>query len=489
MEMSAVQHIKKLARLLCCLLLLGLAWPMSAQPPVRGCSVKDGKLFVVLDRGINDKDLAAFIEKFDLRNIGLWQLVKTNKQDSLNKEGWKVEEVNEIGIVVSKKLEGFDNLKIPANILYSRDLDDHANLFPSVSQQVLFGLNRFKNKQPFPAKDDIVQFFLRGHNKAGKVYLAGSFNNWSSTALPMKATDSGWIAFVKLTPGKYWYKFVADGDWIADGDNLLKENDGEGNINSVFFKTNTHFKLDGFANAKNVFLAGSFNNWKPKDLRMGRSATGWELPLYLANGTHTYKFVVDGNWYADEGNSNKVPDGAGGHNSVVALGKTHLFQLKGFENAKKVMLAGSFNSWRDFELQMTKVAGGWELPYAVGPGNYEYKFVVDGKWLADPVNPLTPNSDGNSFLIIDPNYTFKLKGYNEAKRVYLSGDFNGWSPDAYPMKKTADGWVFDLRLPIGKTRYKFVVDGKWILDPENKLWEQNEFGTGNSIIWMDNKMP
>jgi 1,4-alpha-glucan branching enzyme len=102
---------------------------------------------------------------------------------------------------------------------------------------------------------------------------------------------------------------------------------------------------------------------------------------------------------------------------------------------------------------------------------------------------MTPNKEGNSYLIVEPNYTFKLKGFENAKKVYLAGDFNGWSPEAYEMKRVGDEWTFQLHLPPGKTRYKFVVDGKWILDPGNKLWEQNEFNTGNSLLWLDNKTP
>ncbi|MEI9810167.1 MAG: glycogen-binding domain-containing protein [Bacteroidota bacterium] len=55
-------------------------------------------------------------------------------------------------------------------------------------------------------------------------------------------TDSGWTAQVKLRPGKYWYKFIVDGNWMVDSDNRLNENDGRGNINSVFFRTNTVFQ-------------------------------------------------------------------------------------------------------------------------------------------------------------------------------------------------------------------------------------------------------
>jgi hypothetical protein len=38
---------------------------------------------------------------------------------------------------------------------------------------------------------------------------------------------------MKLEPGKYFYKFIVDGDWITDPGNQNAEDDGHGNINSV----------------------------------------------------------------------------------------------------------------------------------------------------------------------------------------------------------------------------------------------------------------
>ena len=99
-------------------------------------------------------------------------------------------------------------------------------------------------------------------------------------------------------------------------------------------------------------------------------------------------------------------------------------------------------------------------------------------------NELNSALSGNSFLIIQPNYTFRLRGFNDAKTVFLSGDFNNWDPKAYSMKKEGEEWVFPVHLFAGKHLYKFVVDGKWINDPANPLWEQNEYGTGNSILWI-----
>ncbi|MBL0316975.1 MAG: hypothetical protein IPP69_14905 [Flavobacteriales bacterium] len=36
----------------------------------------------------------------------------------------------------------------------------------------------------------------------------------------------------------------------------------------------------------------------------------------------------------------------------------------------------------------------------------------------------------------------------------------------------------------GKTKYKFIIDGEWKLDTLNPDYEENEFGSGNSIVWV-----
>lgn len=54
-----------------------------------------------------------------------------------------------------------------------------------------------------------------------------------------------------------------------------------------------------------------------------------------------------------------------------------------------------------------------------------------------------------------------------AKQVWLVGDFNNWSPTAAPMQRRFDGWWFlQVLLPHGHHRYRFLVDGKPVLDPK-----------------------
>jgi hypothetical protein len=71
----------------------------------------------------------------------------------------------------------------------------------------------------------------------------------------------------------------------------------------------------------------------------------------------------------------------------------------------------------------------------------------------------------------------------DARRVSLSGEFNGWSPDATPMKRHEDGhWETTVELAPGRYEYKFVRDGEWVPDllARENVW--NRHGTLNSVV-------
>jgi len=390
MEMSGTRFVRLLYFLFCVMLFSANA---KAQL-VNSYTLKNGRMYIQLAKPITEGALDSFVTRFDLADLGLKTFLKTSKPDVLKELGWKIEVNNEVGMIISKAVEPYAGLnKAGEKIIFKEKAEP---LFPAVNNGIIYGVNRFRNKQPFFVQDSVVRFFLRGYQQASRVMLAGSFNKWVPNELAMIKTDSGWIYNVKLGPGKYWYKFIADGNWMVDRDNLLSENDGRGNINSVFFRPNVLFSLENFTDAKNVYLTGSFNNWQADNLALKKIAAGWELSLYLADGTYTYKFIVDGKKLADVKNPEAVPDGANGYNSVIRLGRPYLFQLNGHQEAKEVMLVGSFNQWRDFEWPMERTKAGWELPYTLGPGNYEYKFKVDGKLIPDPANPLYSSASKSS---------------------------------------------------------------------------------------------
>lgn len=492
MEIKRQYYNNKLGWKCFAILLLVMAWMQStAQSPVKLYTVKQGNMYIELSKQLSEAELDRFISQYDLYNLSLKQFIKNNLQDSLKKAGWKVELNNERVCVITKPLNALEDINNPAGWMNVMDKQSAgSSRIPSINNQVIYGYNRFRNKSSFAISDLGVRFFLRGNTTAKKVVLAGSFNNWLPDALQMKRVDSGWVANVKLSPGKYWYKFVIDGNWTIDNDNRINENDGKGNTNSVFYYPNTLFKVKAFGEAKKVYLSGSFNNWQKGQLLMERTrGNEWELPVYLADGTHSYRFVIDGEWYTDPSNPDKFPNEFNDFNSVKRVGKSYLFSLKGYQQAKKVVLMGSFNNWREYEIIMNKTNEGWQIPYTLGAGNYDYKFVVDGKVVnsqaSQSVSAVNGTTSGAS-LIINPNHTFRLKGFDNAKSVFLAGDFNGWEPGSLAMRREQNEWVFTVHLSAGKHLYKFIVDGKWIIDPANKLWEQNEYNTANSVIWIEN---
>jgi hypothetical protein len=77
------------------------------------------------------------------------------------------------------------------------------------------------------------------------------------------------------------------------------------------------FELDGFTDAREVVLAGSFNDWNEKALRMLPTATGWVIDLPLMPGRHRYKFIVDGRWTTDPANRRVETDAQGKESSVI----------------------------------------------------------------------------------------------------------------------------------------------------------------------------
>jgi 1,4-alpha-glucan branching enzyme len=70
-----------------------------------------------------------------------------------------------------------------------------------------------------------------------------------------------------------------------------------------------------------------------------------------------------------------------------------------------------------------------------------------------------------------------------AAQVHLMGDFNDWDPAAHPMKRQPDGaWLIQLPLNNGRHHYRFLVDGKAILDPRGEGIDRDHVGEKVSLI-------
>lgn len=72
-----------------------------------------------------------------------------------------------------------------------------------------------------------------------------------------------------------------------------------------------------------------------------------------------------------------------------------------------------------------------------------------------------------------------------ASRVALVGDFNGWDPEAMPLKRSALGdlWTTEIRLDSGMHTYAYVIDGRdWLTDPSAPMTPDAAFGARHSVV-------
>jgi len=73
--------------------------------------------------------------------------------------------------------------------------------------------------------------------------------------------------------------------------------------------------------------------------------------------------------------------------------------------ASEVYVAGDFNDWTPNELHALerREDGSWHISLKLKPGEYQYKYIVDGRWEADPHNPEVVDSEVggvNSLLVV-----------------------------------------------------------------------------------------
>ncbi|MBI5837860.1 MAG: alpha amylase N-terminal ig-like domain-containing protein [Candidatus Eisenbacteria bacterium] len=165
-----------------------------------------------------------------------------------------------------------------------------------------------------------------------------------------------------------------------------------------------------------VAVAGDFNGWNVSANPMADPGkTGvYQAVVELPPGRVMYKFVVNGSqWITDESAADFSPDGFGGQNSVLivtdkpvvaGLGSTVKkveapkaglrrvpFRFKPATPVQSVCLAGAFNDWTVGKTPMTAAGGEYTVTLLLPPGEYPYKFVLDGsQWTQDKAG-----EDGN----------------------------------------------------------------------------------------------
>lgn len=172
-------------------------------------------------------------------------------------------------------------------------------------------------------------------------------------------------------------------------------------------------------------------------------------------------------------------------------------------NARHVSIAGSFSHWKTHAMRRSKY-GVW---YYFAPSEtlreeVSYKFVADGIWITDTSNPFRRDDASGSHVslvnfpekIHSNRVTYRIVKNNSvefrlyrpgARMVTVVGDFNNWNPENDMLQRQTDGiWRLTLKLPRGRYRYQYIVDGTWTFDLYNKESASNDTGDLCSVLTM-----
>lgn len=155
-----------------------------------------------------------------------------------------------------------------------------------------------------------------------------------------------------------------------------------------------------------------------------------------------------------------------------------LFRYYGDNSTKSVKVNGSFNNWVD--LPLTNVGNNvWELQIPLKSGEYNYGFIVNGKWMPDPLNRnKTVDNFGNPLSVLKvlpyaiegpiingKNVTFSYNSFDYGGMLELSarteyvaviGSFSNW--EEIPLERQPNNtWSITKTLEPGDYYYSFVV--------------------------------
>jgi len=68
-----------------------------------------------------------------------------------------------------------------------------------------------------------------------------------------------------------------------------------------------------------------------------------------------------------------------------------------------------------------------------------------------------------------------------ATEVKVFGSFDHWTEGKPLNKESKDKWVISLSLERGRYEYKYMVDGKWMINSASPIVDDG-FGSKNNII-------
>ena len=251
--------------------------------------------------------------------------------------------------------------------------------------------------------------------------------------------------------------------------------------NELFNIKKVVFNYQAKPNVDKVLLLGDMTSWEIKDgLEMeDRDNDGiYEVALNLISGQYKYKFItetktIDPNApLSSDGQKNQIQIIKSDNKKII----NHTFSFALPEDINQdaiVTLAGEFNGWNPLNTEMIDRDGDgvYEVTLSLAPGEYQYKFVINGgeRWISDPkASKYSGDGNRNSIVIIG-GHEFSYEPTKAIEGLMLIGDMNDWKPFTTILTDTADKGVYETSIWLEPGQYKYqLIELKAELDPKAK---------------------
>lgn len=153
------------------------------------------------------------------------------------------------------------------------------------------------------------------------------------------------------------------------------------------------------------------------------------------------------------------------------------------KNYKKVQVKGEMNSWNANATPLTKKDGVWQATMRINKGLYQYLFVVDGKEMKDPNNPVTVSNGmggynnllevGNTDLEKTP--ILKTESNNGSKITLNANQTDNvivfWQNHRLNTTQNGDQITFNIPAAANKLDKSYI-----------RAWAYNKNGVSNDIL-------
>ena len=166
----------------------------------------------------------------------------------------------------------------------------------------------------------------------------------------------------------------------------------------------------------------------------------------------------------------------------LAAAEPHTFELNA-PDARHVYLAGEMTAWDTGKLPMLR--GGdakWRVTVNLGPGQWLYKFVVDGRWMADPASP-ERDADGqggeHSFLFVGPGDWNESPAVPKGHVETLMFDSKAWGKRLKVNVYLPPGFASGRRYPVLWLLHGGRMDAdQWLKTGKVNRYMDNLIGRG-----------